>query len=139
MKFVKFPQHPNLHYTVANQYDSCIPYLDSMIHTTDVTIGFINPPYSVIENEGQVVIQVGVIGGLLQRETVVTFSTRDSTAIGNLVALLNKFMHTSIIVIQMELIILALQICCLYLTLSPPLLMFQSLSCLLYTSDAADE
>ena len=48
--------------------------------------GFINSPYSVIENEGQVVIQVGVIPpGSLQREVVVSFSTSDSTAIGKLV------------------------------------------------------
>ena len=48
----------------------------------DATIGFINSPYSVIENEKQVVIQVGVIEGSLQREVVVSFSTSDSAAIG---------------------------------------------------------
>ena len=48
----------------------------------DVTIGFIDSPYSVNENERQVVIQVGVIEGSLQREVVVSFSTSDSAAIG---------------------------------------------------------
>ena len=39
----------------------------------------------MIENEGQVVIQVGVIEGSLHREVVVSFSTSDDTAIGKLV------------------------------------------------------
>ena len=39
----------------------------------------------MIESEGQVVIQVGVIDGSLQREVVVSFSTSDDTAIGKLV------------------------------------------------------
>ena len=49
---------------------------------TDATIGFINAPYSVGENEGEVDIQVGVIEGFLLREVVVLFSTLDSSAIG---------------------------------------------------------
>ena len=49
---------------------------------TDVTIGFINAPYSVDENEGEVDIQVGVIEGSLQREVVVLFSTLDSSVRG---------------------------------------------------------
>ena len=50
---------------------------------TDVTIGFINPPYSVFENES-LVIQVGVLEGSLQREVVVSFSSSDLTAIGKI-------------------------------------------------------
>ena len=55
--------------------------------TTGVTIGFVNPPYSVIENEEQLVIQIGVIEGSLQTEVVVSFSTSDLTAISKLVVI----------------------------------------------------
>ena len=67
----------------GNDYSQSIhvPYFDNMQYT-EVIIGFINPPYSVIENEGQVVIRVGVIEGSLRREVVVSFSTSDNTAIG---------------------------------------------------------
>ena len=50
--------------------------------TTDATIGFIDPPYSVNENSGQVLIPVGVLNGTLGIDVVVSFSTSDSTAIG---------------------------------------------------------
>ena len=49
---------------------------------TDATIGFINAPYSVGENEGEVDVQVGVIEGSLQRELVILLSTFDSSARG---------------------------------------------------------
>ena len=65
----------------------------------------------MIENERQVVIQVGVIEGSLQREVVVSFSTINDAAIGKLVLNFN-YVYYSIAVVY---------------------------SCLLYTSDAADE
>ena len=53
-----------------------------IINLTDVTIGFLNPSYSVFENGSQVIIQVGVLDGSLQRNVIVTLSTSDLTAIG---------------------------------------------------------
>ena len=58
------------------------PVTDMIKFTTDATIGFIYPPYSVNENGGQMLIPVGVLGGTLEREVVVSFFTSDSTAIG---------------------------------------------------------
>ena len=113
----------------GNDYSQSIhiPYLDNMQYI-EVIIGFINPPYYVIENEGQVAIQIGVIDGSLQREVVVSFSTSDDTAVGKLDLIMNITVILLFILLQMETITIALQIYCLPLTLSLPLLMFQSLS-----------
>ena len=53
-----------------------------IINLTDVIIGFLDTSYSVLENELQVIIQVGVLEGSLQREVTVTLSISDLTAIG---------------------------------------------------------
>ena len=52
----------------------------------------------MIENERQVVIQVGVIEGSLQREVVVSFSTINDAAIGKLVLNFN-YVYYSIAVV----------------------------------------
>ena len=50
-----------------------------------MTIGFLDTSYSVFENESQVIIQIGVLEGSLQRNAVtVTLTTSDLTAIGKL-------------------------------------------------------
>ena len=67
--------------TVYIQDNSIIDNLNTT-NLTDVIIGFINAPYSVGENEGEVDIQVGVIEGSLLREVVVLFTTLDSSARG---------------------------------------------------------
>ena len=48
-----------------------------------VTIGFLNTIYSVNESEGIVSLEIGVLEGLLQRETVISLSTYDLSAVGN--------------------------------------------------------
>ena len=53
-----------------------------IINLTDVIIGFLDTSYSVFENESQVIIQVGLLEGSLQREVTVTLSTSDLTAVG---------------------------------------------------------
>ena len=53
-----------------------------IINLTDVIIGFLDTSYSMFENEPQVIIQVGVLNGSLQRSVIVTLSISDLTAIG---------------------------------------------------------
>ena len=50
-----------------------------------IVIGFIGAPYSANESDGELSVQVGVLSGILETETVtvVAISTRDMTALGN--------------------------------------------------------
>ena len=80
----------------------------------DATIDFINAPYSVVENEGEVDIQVGVIQGSPQREVVVLFSTLDSSARGKQIYYIiscDPSLKYPILNFQMELIILEFKKC----------------------------
>ena len=52
-----------------------------------IVIGFIGAPYSTNESDRVLSVQVGVLSGILETETVVTISTRDLTAIGKRIAL----------------------------------------------------
>ena len=56
----------------------------------DVIIGFIDSPYSVSENDGNVVLQVGLIEGSLQGQVVVSLSTSDLSAVGKLVSCISR-------------------------------------------------
>ena len=47
-----------------------------------VVIGFLNPLINVTETDGAVLIQVGILSGVLQRDVVINLSTRDLEAIG---------------------------------------------------------
>ena len=48
-----------------------------MFHVLDVTIGFFNTSFSVLESKGRPNIQVGVIDGSLQIELVIRYSITD--------------------------------------------------------------
>lgn len=47
-----------------------------------VVIGFLNPPVNVTETDGAVLIEVGILSGVLQRNVVINFSTQDLEAVG---------------------------------------------------------
>ncbi len=50
---------------------------------TDVTVGFINPPYSAREDEGPMIFTVGVTSGhTLNRDIELSFSTVDGLIVG---------------------------------------------------------
>ena len=49
--------------------------------STEVVIGFIDPPYQVNESDGSVNLTIGVLTGNLQRQVVLRLSTSDDTAL----------------------------------------------------------
>ena len=52
--------------------------------STEVVIGFIDPPYQVNESDGSVNLTIGVLTGILQRQVVLSLSTSDDTALSKL-------------------------------------------------------
>ena len=60
------------------RYSNCILLYAWIIYIiTDVTIGFFNTSFSVLESRGRPNIQVGVIDGSLQIELVIRYSITD--------------------------------------------------------------
>ena len=51
---------------------------------TDVVIGFINAPSTACEHDGNVIVQIGIISGHLQREVTVEFSIISGSGVGKL-------------------------------------------------------
>ena len=49
-----------------------------------ITVGFTAPDYTVLESDGQVEVCVELSQGSLEREAIVTLSTADGSALGEL-------------------------------------------------------
>ena len=68
--------------TVGYNHVHTIHYYNYLTHT-EVTVGFINPPYSAREDEGPMIFTVGVTSGhILDRDIELSFSTVDGLIAG---------------------------------------------------------
>ena len=80
--------------TVGYNHVHTIHYYNYLTYT-EVTVGFINPPYSAREDEGQIIFTVGVTSDqILDRNIELSFSTADGLLAGESLHYDAHSMHT---------------------------------------------